>query len=89
MAKGKTSIWKTILQIALAAMLIVGGCNVFFGNFLTKLTSSDELITAVSSLFNGDLRKIVVYVLTKTYCSLLSIQNFKSPIFVFNPIHYV
>lgn len=63
MAKGKTSIWKTILQIALAAMLIVGGCNVFFGNFLTKLTSSDELITAVSSLFNGDLRKIVVYVL--------------------------
>ncbi len=63
MAKGKISIWLPILQFALAAMLIVGGCNVFFGNIWTKLTSSDELIVAVSSLFDGDLRKIVVYTL--------------------------
>jgi hypothetical protein len=63
MAKGKISIWLPILQFALAAMLIVGGCNVFFGNLWTKLTSSDELIVAVSSLFDGDLRKIVVYTL--------------------------
>ena len=46
MAKGKISIWLPILQFALAAMLIVGGCNVFFGNIWTKLTSSDELIVA-------------------------------------------
>ena len=63
MGKGALSVWKTILQIALAIMLIIGGCNVFFGSFLTKSSSSDELITAVGSLFNGDLRNIVVYVL--------------------------
>ena len=63
MGKGNISIWRVILQFALATMLIVGGCNVFFGSFYTKLTASDELIMAVGSFFNGDLRDIVVYVL--------------------------
>lgn len=63
MGKGSSAVWRTILQIALATMLIIGGCNVFFGNLWTKATSSDELIQAVSSLFNGDLKKIVIYVL--------------------------
>lgn len=63
MGKGATAVWRTILQIALATMLIIGGCNVFFGNLWTKTTSSDELIKAVGSLFNGDLKNIVIYVL--------------------------
>ncbi len=63
MGKGSNAVWRTILQIALATMLIIGGCNVFFGNLWTKATSSDELIQAVGSLFNGDLQKIVIYVL--------------------------
>lgn len=63
MGKGSSAVWRTILQIALATMLIIGGCNVFFGNLWTKATSSDELIQAVGSLFNGDLQKIVIYVL--------------------------
>lgn len=63
MGKGSSAMWRTILQIALATMLIIGGCNVFFGNLWTKATSSDELIQAVGSLFNGDLKKIVIYVL--------------------------
>lgn len=63
MGKGSSAVWRTILQIALATMLIIGGCNVFFGNLWTKATSSDELIQAVGSLFNGDLKKIVSYVL--------------------------
>ena len=63
MGKGSSVVWRTILQIALATMLIIGGCNVFFGNLWTKATSSDELIQAVGSLFNGDLKKIVIYVL--------------------------
>lgn len=63
MGKGSSAVWRTILQIALATMLIIGGCNVFFGNLWTKATSSDELIQAVGSLFNGDLKKIVIYVL--------------------------
>ena len=60
MGKGATAVWRTILQIALATMLIIGGCNVFFGNLWTKTTSSDELIKAVGSLFNGDLKNIVI-----------------------------
>lgn len=63
MGKGSSAVWRTILQIALATMLIIGGCNVFFGNLWKKATSSDELIQAVGSLFNGDLKKIVIYVL--------------------------
>ena len=63
MGKGSSAVWRTILQIALATMLIIGGCNVFFGNLWTKATSSDELIQAVGSLFNGNLKKIVIYVL--------------------------
>ena len=63
MGKSTASLWRTILQIALAIMLIIGGCNVFFGTFWTKIAYSDELITAVSALFNGTLRDIVVYAL--------------------------
>ena len=66
--KGATSIWKTILQIALAVMLIVGGLNVFLNankgfNQLIGATG-DPLVTAVSNLFErGTLRDVVVYVL--------------------------
>lgn len=64
MGKGSVAIWKTLLQIALATMLIIGGCNVFFGNFFTKIAYSDELIAAVGGLFNnGTLKNIVVYAL--------------------------
>lgn len=68
MAKGATSMWKTVLQIALAVMLIIGGLNVFLNagkvfNQLVKETG-DPLVTAVSNLFDGGtLRDIIVYVL--------------------------
>jgi hypothetical protein len=63
MGKGAFSLWRTLLQIGLSIMLIIGGCNVFFGSFWTKIAYSDELIVAVSSLFNGSLKDIVVYTL--------------------------
>ena len=56
--KGATFIWKTILQIALAVMLIIGGLNVFLGE------GKDDLVKAVSNLFaRGTLRDVVIYVL--------------------------
>lgn len=66
--KGATSIWKTILQIALAVMLIVGGLNVFLNankGFSQLIgATGDPLVTAVSNLFErGTLRDVVVYVL--------------------------
>ena len=69
MAKnGSISIFKTILQIALAIMLIIGGLNVFLNadKGFHKLVGAtgDKLVTAVSHLFEkGTLRDIVVYVL--------------------------
>ena len=63
MGKGAASFWSTILQIALAIMLIIGGCNVFFGTFWSKIAYSDELISNVSDLFNGTLKDIVIYAL--------------------------
>lgn len=63
MGKSSASLWRTILQIALAIMLIIGGCNVFFGTFWSKIAYADELITAVSDLFNGTLKDIVIYAL--------------------------
>ena len=63
MGKGAFSLWRTLLQIGLSIMLIIGGCNVFFGSFWTKIAYSDELIVAVGSLFNGSLKDIVVYTL--------------------------
>ena len=35
--KGATSIWKTVLQIALAVLLIVGGLNVFLNAVICGL----------------------------------------------------
>ena len=68
MAKGATSIWKTILQIALAVMFIIGGLNVFMnaGKGFNQLigVTGDPLVTAVSNLFErGTLRDVIVYVL--------------------------
>lgn len=68
MAKGATSMWKTVLQIALAVMFIIGGLNVFMnaGKGFNQLVGAtgDPLVTAVSNLFNrGTLRDIIVYVL--------------------------
>ena len=68
MAKGTTSIWKTILQIALAVMFIIGGLNVFMnaGKGFNQLigATGDPLVTAVSNLFErGTLRDVIVYVL--------------------------
>lgn len=64
MGKGAASFWSTILQIALAIMLIIGGCNVFFGTFWSKIAYSDELISNVSDLFNNrTLKDIVIYAL--------------------------
>lgn len=68
MAKGATSMWKTVLQIALAVMLIIGGLNVFLnaGKVFNQLVeeTGDPLVTAVSNLFKGGtLRDIIVYVL--------------------------
>ncbi len=68
MAKGTTSIWKTILQIALAVMFIIGGLNVFMnaGKGFNQLigVTGDPLVTAVSNLFErGTLRDVIVYVL--------------------------
>ena len=63
MGKGAASFWSTILQIALAIMLIIGGCNVFFGTFWSKIAYSDELISNVGNLFNGTLKDIVIYAL--------------------------
>ena len=58
MAKGMTSIWKTVLQIAVAVMLIIGGISVFTNG------AKDELVKAVGNLFNaGTLRDVVVWVL--------------------------
>ncbi len=58
MAKGATSIWKTILQIALAVMLIIGGLNVFLGE------GKDELVKAVANVFdNGTIKDVVTYAL--------------------------
>ncbi len=63
MAKGTTSIWKTILQIALAVMFIIGGLNVFMNAGKIGATG-DPLVTAVSNLFErGTLRDVIVYVL--------------------------
>ena len=66
--KGATSIWKTVLQIALAVLLIVGGLNVFLNadSLLAKagISTGDKLVTAVSNLFEkGTLRDVVIYVL--------------------------
>lgn len=58
MAKGTTSMWKTVLQIAMAVLLIVGGLSAFG---LAK--GSDALTASVGSLFNGTLKTVVVYVL--------------------------
>lgn len=68
MAKGTTSIWKTILQIALAVMFIIGGLNVFMNagkGFNQSIgATGDPLVTAVSNLFErGTLRDVIVYVL--------------------------
>lgn len=63
MGKGAASFWSTILQIILAIMLIIGGCNVFFGTFWSKIAYSDELISNVGNLFNGTLKDIVIYAL--------------------------
>lgn len=63
MGKGAASFWSTILQIALAIMLIIGGCNVFFGTFWSKIAYSDELISNVGNLFNGTLKDVVIYTL--------------------------
>ena len=68
MAKGATSIWKTILQIALAVMFIIGGLNVFMnaGKGFNQLIgeTGDPLVTAVSNLFEREtLRDVIVYVL--------------------------
>ena len=63
MGKGAASFWSTILQIALAIMLIIGGCNVFFETFWSEISFSDELISNVSDLFNGTLKDIVIYTL--------------------------
>lgn len=63
MGKGAASFWSTILQIALAIMLIIGGCNVFFETFWSEISFSDELISNVSDLFNGTLKDIVIYAL--------------------------
>lgn len=58
MAKGATSIWKTILQIALAVLLIIGGLNVFLGE------GKDDLVKAVANVFNNEtLKDIVTYAL--------------------------
>lgn len=58
MAKGATSIWKTILQIALAVMLIIGGLNVFLGE------GKDDLVKAVANVFsNGTVKDVVTYAL--------------------------
>ena len=58
MAKGMTSIWKTVLQIAVAVMLIIGGISVFTNG------AKDELVKAVGNLFrDGTLRDVVVWVL--------------------------
>ena len=64
MGKSSASLWRTILQIALAIMLIIGGCNVFFGTFWSEISFSDELISNVSDLFNNrTLKDIVIYTL--------------------------
>lgn len=55
--KGYTSLWKTILQIALAVLLICGGISIFTN------AKNDALVSAVGSLFSGSLRDIVVYAL--------------------------
>ena len=56
---GFTSIWKTILRIALAVMLIIGGLSVF----IKSAGDSLGLIDAVGGLFNGTVKDIVVYVM--------------------------
>lgn len=66
MAKGATSIWKTILQIALAVMLIIGGLNVFLnaGKITSLINAGDPLVTAVRNVFsNATVRDVVTYVL--------------------------
>lgn len=55
--KGMTSFWKTVLQIALAVLLILGGLSVFTN------AKDDALVKAVGSFFNGDLKNYVVWVL--------------------------
>ena len=74
MAKGKgtTSMWKTILQITLAVLLIIGGLSVFMK------APDDPLIKAVGSIFNGQVKTIVVYVLAvvEIICGVLLILDF-------------
>lgn len=55
--KGFTSMWKTILQIALAVLLICGGISIFTN------AKDDALVSAVGGLFTGSLRDIIMYVL--------------------------
>ncbi|MBO5136953.1 MAG: hypothetical protein J6B81_00455 [Spirochaetaceae bacterium] len=57
---GFTSMWKTILQIALAVLLIVGGLSVILDK-----AGNDELglVAAVGGLFNGTVKDIVIYVM--------------------------
>ena len=56
--KGTTSMWKFVLQIALAVLLIFGGLSAF-----GLVKGGDELTKAVGTLFNGTLRTVVIYVL--------------------------
>lgn len=79
--KGATFIWKTILQIALAVMLIIGGLNVFLnaGKITSLINTGDPLVTAVSHLFEkGTLRDVVTYVLAavELIAGLLLILDF-------------
>lgn len=65
--KGFTALWKTVMQIAIAVMLIIGGINAIsalngFGGFF-KVTG-DPLVDAVSGLFsNGTLKEVVIWVM--------------------------
>ena len=74
MAKGKgmTSMWKTILQIAMAVLLIIGGLSVFMK------APDDPLIKAVCSIFIGQVKTIVVYALAviEIICGVLLILDF-------------
>ncbi len=55
---GPISLWKVILQWALAILLIAGGLSVFIDG------KSDALVSAVGKIFsNGNVRDVIVYIM--------------------------
>lgn len=83
MAKGGyTSMWKTVLQIALAVVLIIGGINAIgaLNSWGAVFGTGDALVDAVGNIFKGNstVKDIVVWAMAiiEIICGALLLLDF-------------